>query len=409
MPKKRRKKRWIVLPLLLLVAIVVANAARGRDTSGPPIEPLQLERGDIIRRLAESGTIEMDRLIEIKSQVAGRIISLLSDVGQVTGEGELLAVIEPDPNKALQLSGKRASVTRAEMDLAEQRRQLETKRQNYADGIIAREEIERAEYSFTLAEIGLDQQRLELQILEREVRDQARAVQATADSFLLEDYEIYSPLQGIVTDRPVEEGELVTSAVSSNQGTILFRVGDPDRLIVKIQISEIDIGDMRAGLEAEVTVDALPGERFPGRLRHVAPTGAISSGSSVVSFEAEVEILGTFPQLRHGMSADVDIIIDRRFDVDYLPVEGVASVYRVDEGGVLTNEIVRRIVYVRNGETWEEREVETGLESNTRIEILSGLEEGADIYPDAQAEWERRSGHAPDENPSGRIMRNRIT
>jgi HlyD family secretion protein len=409
MPKKRRKKRWIIIPILLLIVIIVANAARGRDTSGPVIEPLTVARGDIVRRLAESGTVEMDRLIEIKSQVAGRIITLHSDVGQVTAEGALLAVIEPDPNKALQLSGKRASVTRAEMDLAEQQRQLETKRQNYADGIIARDEIERAEYSFTLAEIGLDQQRLELQILEREVRDQARAVQATADSFLLEDYEIYSPLQGIVTERPVEEGELVTSAVSSNQGTILFRVGDPDQLIVTIQISEIDIGDMRSGLESDVRVDALPGQTFPGRLRHVAPTGAVRSGSAVVSFEAEVEILGVFPQLRHGMSADVDIIIDRRFDVLFLPVEGIASVYREDEGGGLTNEIERRIVYVRNGETWEEREVETGLESNTRIEILSGLEEGDEVHPDAQIEWERRSGHAPTDSPSGRVMRNRIT
>ncbi len=409
MPKKRRKKRWIVLPLLLLIVIVVANAARGRDMTGEVFEPLTAARGDIVRRLAESGTIEMDQLIEVKSQVAGRIITLLSDVGQAAGEGELLAIIEPDPNKALQLSGKRASVTRAEMDLAEQRRQLDTKRQNYADGIIARDEMERAEYSFKLAEISLAQQRLELQILEREVRAQARAVQATPDSFLLEDYEIYSPIHGIITERPVEEGELVTSAVSSNQGTILFRVGDPDRLIVTIQISEIDIGDMRSGLEAEVTVDALPGQTFPGRLRHVAPTGAIRSGSSVVSFEAEVEILGTFPQLRHGMSADVDIIIDSRSDVLYLPVEGVASVYRVDEAGELTNVVERRIVYLRQGEEWVEREVEAGLESNTRIEILSGLEAGAEVHPDAQIEWEQRSGHAPDEERSGRIMRNRIT
>ncbi|MFC1628663.1 efflux RND transporter periplasmic adaptor subunit [Gemmatimonadota bacterium] len=404
MPKRRKKsKRWVVLIILILVVIVGANLVGGNSDYVVPVEPQPVERGNVVRRLAESGTIEMDRTVEIKSQVAGRIMRLFADVGDSVLTGELLAVIEPDPNKALQLSGKRASVTLAEMELTEQRRLLEQKRRNHADGIVAQEEIARSEYLFVLAENRLSQQRLELQILEREVRAQARAVQAVQDSFLLQDYEIVSPMDGIITERAVEEGELVISAVTTNMGTIICKVGDPNRLIVKVQISEIDIGDSRAGLEAEITVDALPGRVFPGSLRRVAPTGGISQGSSVVSFEAEVEIIGSFRELRHGMTADVDIIIGRVEDTLYLPIEAVAEIFKLDEDGEETDVVERRVVYVKEGEIWVEKEVTTGLESTTRIEILEGLQEDEEVHSDALAEWERQSGRGggtgPDDGP----------
>ena len=391
MPKKSKRRRWIVITILVVLVIVVGNSLRGGERPAVPIKPVKLETGLIVRRLAETGTIAMDRMVEVKSLVAGRIIRLLVDVGDEVKAGQLLSIIEPDPNKALQLSGKRASVTRAEMELAEQQRQLTQKRQSFLDGLIANEEIERAEYLFAIAESGLAQQRLELQILEREVRAQARAIRATEDSLLLEDYEIYSPMDGVVTTRPVEEGELVTSAVSMNQGSILFTVGDPDRLMVKVRISEVDIGEAREGLVAEIKVDALPGETFAGLLRHVAPTGGIGQGSSIVSFDAEVDVLENDPRLRAGMTADVDIIIGRLEEVPYLPVETVAVVYKTDDEGNDTLEIERRVAFVRNGDDWQERVVTTGLESNTRIQILDGLDVDDEVHPDAEARLERQS------------------
>ncbi len=395
MPKKRR--RWIWLVLILLVILVAVNLGRRQGTSGTVLTPVQVAQGLVVRRLAETGTIQMDRTVEVKSQVAGRITRLLSDEGDQVRQGELLAVIDPDPNKALQLSGKRASVTRADMDLAEQLRQLEQKRQNYTDGIIPREELERAEYSYEVALSSRAQQRLELQILEREVRAQGDAVRVASDSLLLQDYEIVSPMTGIVTERPVEEGELVTSAVSTNQGSVLFKVGDPTRLIVAIQVSEVDIGEVRPGLQADIRVDALPGETFRGRLRRLAPTGSIKQGSQVVSFDAEIEVLEADPRLRHGMTADVDIIIQRVEETPFLPVEAVAEVFREDEEGRPTREVAKRIVYIRQGEEWVEHEVTTGVESNTRIQLLSGLAVGDEVHPDAQAEWDRRNGEAASE------------
>lgn len=393
MAKKPKRRRWMIAAVIIVILVAAGNVLLGGEPPETSVEPVRVERGTVIRRLAETGTIEMDRTVEVKSQVAGRIVRLLADEGDLVREGQLLAVIEPDPNKALQLAGKRASVARAEMELAEQRRQLDQKRQNYKDGIIANEEIERAEYLYALAESSLAQQRLELQILEREVRAQVRAIKTTEDSFLLEEYEIISPMDGIVTGRPVEEGELVTSAVSSNQSSIIFTVGDPKRLIVKIRIAEIDVGEARPGLEAEIAVDALPGERFRGRLRHVAPTGGIGQGSNIVTFDGEVEVLDVDPRLRAGMTADVDIIIGRLEDVPFLPVEAVATIYRKDEEGNDTEEIERRIVYVQSDSGWTQQTVRTGLESNTRIEIVEGLEEGNEVHPDAQSRLEQlRSG-----------------
>ncbi len=388
MPKKRKRGRWIMLGLLALAVVVIFNLVSGGPESVAGIEPVEVERGTVIRRLAETGTVEMDRTVEVKSQVAGRIRALHADVGDTVRSGQLLAVIEPDPDKALQLSGKRAAVTRAEMDLAEQRRLLEQKRQNHTDGIVSREELEKTEYQFKLAEIGLEQQRLELQILEREVKAQVEAVGATEQSLLFEDYEIYAPMEGIVTLRPVEAGELVTSAVSMNQGASIFTVGDPSRLIVKVQISEVDIGEMSIGLPAEVRVEALPGAAFQGRLRQLAPTGSIKQGSSVVTFEAEVEILTSDRRLRSGMTADVDIIIGRAEEVLWLPIEAVGEVFARDAEGNPTERVERTVVFVREGEGWSERTVETGLASNARVQVLTGIEEGTEVHPDAQTHLE---------------------
>jgi RND family efflux transporter MFP subunit len=358
MARKRKRRRWIILIGLALVFIIVANALSRGPGEVAEADPVEVEVGTVVRRLAETGTIQMDRTVEVKSQVAGRIVTLFADVGDRVEEGQLLAVIEPDPNKALQLAGKRASVARAED-------------------------------SFALAESQLSQQRLELQILEREVRAQASAVKTTPDSLLLEDYEIVSPMRGIVTDRPVEEGELVTSAVASNVGTALFNVGDPEDLIVEIRVAEVDVGEAKVGLEAEIRVDAIPGEVFKGVLRHVAPTGGTGQGSSIVAFDAEVEVVEFDPRLRAGMTADVDLVIGRAEEVPWLPVEAVATIYAKDEEGNETEAIDRRIVYVRTEDGWEERTVETGLESNTRVQILEGLEVGDRVHPDAAARLEQ--------------------
>jgi HlyD family secretion protein len=176
-----------------------------------------------------------------------------------------------------------------------------------------------------------------------------------------------------------------------NQGSILFTVGDPNRLIVKVRISEVDIGEAREGLAAEIKVDAIPGETFAGHLRHVAPTGGIGQGSQIVAFDAEVAVQENDSRLRAGMTADVDIIIGRLEEVPYLPVEAVAVIYKSDDEGNETLEIDRRVVYVRNGDEWEERVVSTGLASNTRIQILDGLEAEDEVHPDAEARRERQA------------------
>ena len=391
MKRKKKRRRWLIVAAILVVVIVAANMLSGGERVAREVEAVEVERGAVVRRMAETGTIEMDRTVDVKSQVAGRIMRLFADEGDMVRGGQLLAVIEPDPNKALQLAGKRAAVARGEMELAEQHRQLLQKRQNSLEGTIPREERERAEYLYALAESSLAQQRLELQILEREVRAQARAIQTSEDSLLLEDYEIVSPMDGIVTTRPVEEGELVTSAVSSNQSSILFSVGDPNRLIVKVQIPEIDIGEAVPGLEAEIRIDALRGEQFEGLLRHVAPTGGTGQGSNIVTFDAEVAVVETDRRLRAGMTADVDIIIGRLEEVPFLPVEAVATIFVEDEEGNATEEIDRRIVYVQADSGWTEKSVKTGLESNTRVEIVDGLEVGDSVHPDAQARLEQNS------------------
>jgi multidrug efflux pump subunit AcrA (membrane-fusion protein) len=116
----------------------------------------------------------------------------------------------------------------------------------------------------------------------------------------------------------------------------------------------------------------------------------------VVSFDAEVEVLDPDPRLKAGMTADVDLVIGRAVDVPVLPMEAVATIYRKDEEGNDTEDIDRRVVYVRTESGWEERTVETGLESNTRVQILEGIAVGDRVHPDAVTYLEGLTGAGDD-------------
>ena len=105
-PKRRKKKRLLKVLLFILVlgaigAIVYFNLKKEKEE--PTFPTAFVERGNLIDKLAETGSIELVRTVEIKSTISGRIRELLVEAGDLVEEGELLALIEPDPNQSLLL------------------------------------------------------------------------------------------------------------------------------------------------------------------------------------------------------------------------------------------------------------------------------------------------------------------
>lgn len=182
--------------------------------------------------------------------------------------------------------------------------------------------------------------------------------------------DVQSPWSGTISAVFVSEGAHVdpTTPVAS--------VSDLDNLAVKVNLSEFDVAQVEEGMRALVSVDALGGETFSGTVEQVALAGTDTGG--VVTFPVLVG-LGDSEGLKPGMNTSVRIIVAKKSNVIRLPLEAVT-----------TNDTDQAFVTVLDESGQETQvEVETGLENNERIEIVSGLEAGARVVlPEATAAQE---------------------
>ncbi|MGB2907324.1 MAG: efflux RND transporter periplasmic adaptor subunit [Candidatus Aminicenantaceae bacterium] len=391
--KKRRKKRRrrIILTILFLVviaAVVIGVRMKGtmapEDMKGPLSS---VEYGGVLDRLTETGTIELVRSIEVKSKISGKIKQILVEEGEIVSANQLMAIVEPDPNQALQLYGKRAAVERARIEYLEREKEWERNQSLFEKDLIARQELEKFENLYRLAKNAFKQAQLEQQILEMEMTEATPADTSgldTAEIMQLDDFRIVAPISGLVIARNVEQGEMVVTGISSYMvGTTVFQIGDPSEMIVKSSISEVDLGRLREGQEVLIVADSYPDDSYTGRVKSIAPVGLIKQGESIVTFEVEIEILDPDERLRQGMSCDIDIVMDRRENVLVLPVEAVHEVMRKDIEGEETSEVDHVLAYRWKAEDFEEIRIELGLQSSNRVEILSGLNDGDEVSREA--------------------------
>ena len=140
---------------------------------------------------------------------------------------------------------------------------------------------------------------------------------------------VIAPMAGTITRLTVEEGEIITSGRSAfSRGDAIMRIADLDRMIVRTQINQVEIGKIKEDQRAEISVDSYPGRVFPGRVSEISPSATPrgpQNQSSVITFEVDVEVIGSPPELLPGMSADVDIIVFEESDILQLPIPAVLS------------------------------------------------------------------------------------
>jgi HlyD family secretion protein len=393
MKKKRGKKKWIFILILVVVALLIVFQAIKRN-SGQVDKKGQtavVEYGGVLDRLTEIGTIELVRSVDVKSKISGKIKEILVEEGQMVKANQVLAIVEPDPNQALQLYGKRAAVERAKIEYLEKEKELNRNRALFQKNLISRQELEKIENLFQLSFNAYNQAQLEQQILEMEMAEASSQASASLDKeqiTKLDDYRITAPISGLVIAREVEEGEMVVTGISSYMvGTTVFQIGDPSEMIVKSSISEVDVSRIKIGQDVKIVTDSYPEISYKGNVKNIAPVGKIKQGETIVTFEAEIEILDPDAKLRQGMSCDIDIFVDRRENVLVLPVEAVFEVMAKDMEGEDTAKVDYVVAYKWNGTDYEEVKVEVGLESSNRVEILSGLAEGDVIFLEAAQKY----------------------
>ncbi len=431
-PKRRKRTashKFLVLILVLAVIGVMVYFNLKKEKPPEIFSTTAVERGALVDKLAETGTIELVRTVEVKSTVSGEILELPVETGDWVVDDQIMAVIEPDPTQSLQLYQKRSAVEQAQINLEEQERDFARQKTLIESKMLAPTEFEKAETRLIRARNNLRLAQLELQILETKAN--LDPIEEQDGVLALDEVRVLAPIDGIVIRRDVEIGEVVVSGLSSlSGGVVLFEIGDPSQMIVRANIAEIDIGQLQTGQVVEIVVDAFPDTTYRGQVRWIAPVGKKKQGNTIVTFEVEIDILDREPRLRQGMSCDLDVIFSRRDSTLYLPVEAVLEVFDEDETseeklkgrrGRILAYVVRPVLgdsaavdslatpdnaaevtadttesatldsalYGQDQEPpkhvldeFVEVELQIGLETSTRIEILAGLEGGDRVAED---------------------------
>ncbi len=383
------KKKWIITiaTTSVLLATGVVLASRNGEKAAKPAEenlPFRLgkvEKTDLQVSVREVGVVDPVTKVDVKSSVSGRVISLKVREGAVVKASELLAEVEPDVSQAQSLSDVQASVTQSELRLKDAERELRREKALFENGLVSKETLRDFEAKRDLAEEALRAAQTRYRIVED------RGIPISGDASL-QKARVTSPMSGVVIKRGIELGETVTSGVSSfNSGTVLFTVADLGSLIIRVNLNEVDIAKVRLGQPVRITLDAYPQKVFAGKVRFVAPAAKLVEKIKV--FEVEVELENISEAFRTGMSANVEILGEKREKALSIPLEalqkrdGQTIAYRLKKN--LEPKLVasaKEGLSGRNKFTWlsehwkeyfEPVPVEAGVATLESVEVLKGL------------------------------------
>jgi len=388
-----RKKKWVVLSTVVLVLAGVALvAAKGRDKADPKADTTPFRLGkvqaeDLQVSVREVGVVDPVTKVDVKSVVSGRVLTLKVREGAVVDKGDVLAEIEPDVNQAQSLSDVQASVKDAELKLQDADRDYALQKSLFEQGLLGKDPFRASEIRRDQASEILRSAKMRYQIVE----DRGIPISGNASS---QNARVTAPMRGVVIKKGVELGETVTSGVSSfNAGTVLFTVADLKSLIIRVNLNEVDIAKVHVGQPVRVSLDAYPQKVFTGKVTFVAPSAELVEKIKV--FKIEVTLDDLEDSFRTGMSANVEILGEKRAKAVSIPLEalqkreGKTVAYRLktdlkpQQLKAAKDGLSGRSKFVWLSDHWKDYfdvvPVAAGIATLERVEILSGLKSGEQV------------------------------
>lgn len=397
----KSKKLIRVIAILVILAIIILLVGKNQGWFGNEIrEKVVVEEGqyrDIIEIITANGKIQPETEVKLSPDVSGEIVDLVVKEGDEVQKGDFLLKINPDNYISIRnraeatLNSTRARLAQAQAMLEQARLEYERNKKLWEQKAISEAIYEQAmtTYNSALAE-----------------KDAAQFSVASADASLREADEnlrrtsIFAPMTGTISKLNVELGERVVGTELMS-GTELMRIADLDRMEVEVEVNENDIVRVHNRDTALVEVDAYLGRKFKGVVTEI-PVSASTEGlttDQVTNFMVKILLLPASYQdlvednnpnpFRPGMSATADIQTSRKYNIFTIPIQAVTT--RKDTANNKISEESREdkdesleeeemvVVFVAQADTAKLREVETGIQDDEYIEILSGLKEGEKV------------------------------
>lgn len=305
----------------------------------------KVERADIHSTLSVTGTIAAlpNEDVRVSSLVPGRIARMMAAEGDHVRSGQVLAKIEDRPFRD-QIQQAEAAVEQAKANLENARLNRERNENLFQRGIAARKELEDARTQLTVSEAALRQ---------------AEAARALA-RLQLSRTEVRSPLEGTVVKRLVSAGEQVDGTAAQP----IYEVANVTEVELFGNVPAVYLGRIRVGQTLRISTEDFPGKEFPGRIVAISPAVDPATNVGLV----RIRIANGAGLLRLGMFLTAQVPLETHRKALVVPAQ---AVYRDPSGNPQ--------VYRVQGGKAEAAEVKTGIESQDRVELLSGAQEGETV------------------------------
>lgn len=400
-----KKKILILIGIVatLIIGLVVLKkigVIKGNDNS-IEVEIAKADEITIVETVSATGKIQPEIEVKIASQVSGEIVSLPIKEGQVVKKGDLLVKINPDlytsgvSRSVSNYAGTKSGLAQADASFTEAKSNYERNKKLYEKGIISRSDWDKAIASFEVAKANKQTAYFNVQSAQASVKEAKDNLGRTI---------IFAPADGTISMLNVELGERILGTQQMS-GTELMRVANLDNMEVEVSVNENDIVKINIGDETKIEVDAYLKKEFKGIVTSISNSAtSTTTADQVTNFKVKVRILKesyqdllvgkpkTYSPFRPGMTATVDIITTRKEKVIGVPISAVVikadtlptpkfEVTDNENGNKIKSKIDKKLecVFVKSNGKAKIRIVKTGIQDDTNIEIVSGLQKGDEI------------------------------
>lgn len=372
--KKNRKGIIITIIAIAAVAAIIA-AVIGKKAKAPKIvfNTVTVAKGDISSFVTATGTVEPMIEVEVGTQVSGIIDQIYVDYNSIVKQGQLIAEMDKVTLQS-ELESAQAMYDGNKAEYEYQEKNYRRNKMLFEKQMISESEYETSEYNYRMAKSSMDNSKASL--------DKARRNLSYAT--------ITSPIDGVVIDRAVEEGQTVAAGFETP--TLFTIAADLTQMQVVADVDEADIGGVKEGQRVEFTVDAYPGDTFGGQVTQIrlgsseTTSGTSTTTESVITYEVVISAQNPDLKLKPRLTANVTIYTLDKPDVVSVP----AKALRFKPEPPLVNDEYTVIdcdgepkLWTLDGMTFTAHKVETGLSNGIRTEILSGLPEGTNVVEEA--------------------------
>lgn len=377
-----------VVVVLLIFAIIGKKQGWFGKAATIKVAVEKTELRTITETITANGKIQPEKEVKISPDVSGEIVEMRIKEGDQVTKGDLLCRIKPDvyisqrDRSLAAISSAKARLAQSEAQFIQAELSFKRSKQLFDEQTISKSEFEQAEASYQVAKSEVDAARFSVISTEASLKEANENLTKTS---------IYAPMTGTVSMLLVELGERV-AGTNLMAGTEILRVADLSRMEAQVQVNENDIVRVNVGDTAIIEVDAYLDMKFKGIVTEIANSAKTTgvSADQVTNFDVKILVLpesykklameGNPNPLRPGMSATVDIQTITKKDILVVPIQSVTTRTDTTKNRITpVDEDIRTLLFTTDGTYAFAKDVKTGIQDNSFIEIISGVKEGDQV------------------------------